>query len=250
MSFVTGTTSNGKVPPRFRLEIASEPKSPKAGETATLRLIVRERENPRAVYSGFDIVHEKPMHLILVRKDLAVFRHEHPDLMPDGSFILKHEFTQAGEYHVFSDVAPKGAGSQILFAKFKVSGKAAPPPKQSFSLRTNLEGTAIELMPSEYPLETSKTKSIAVAFRDSADGRPVTDLENYLGAKAHLILIHEDALTFVHSHPDERQPNQADGMVPFLIRLPKPGTYRAWLQFVRGGTLQTAELQIEGARRK
>ncbi len=246
-----GAAPGTKIPPRFRLEIASEPKTPKAGEPAKLRLLVRERENPRAIYSGFDIVHEKPMHLIVVRKELDGFRHEHPELMPDGSFVLKHEFTHAGEHHLFADVAPKGAGSQILFAKLNVSGKIGRPTKQSLSLKGNGGATTVEIVPPEYPIETNRTKSISVAFRDTADDRPVSDLGNYLGAKAHLILIHEDAVTFVHSHPDDRQTStSSDGVIPFLVRLPKPGVYRAWLQFIRGGTLSTAELEIEGAKRK
>jgi hypothetical protein len=246
-----GTVPAKKTPPRFRLEIASEPKTPKAGEPAKLRLIVRERENPRAIYSGFDIVHEKPMHLILVSKELDGFRHEHPELTPDGSFALAHKFTRAGEHHVFADVAPKGAGSQILFAKLKVGGKTEALTKASLSLKANCGATTVQIVPPENPIETNKTKSVAVAFRNTADDQPVLDLENYLGAKAHLILIHEDAVTFVHSHPDDRQTSTSSGgIVPFLVRLPKPGIYRAWLQFIRAGVLNTAELEIEGAIRK
>lgn len=242
-----GTASRRRPPPRFRLELTPEPKTPKAGEIATLRFEVRERDNPRAVHSDFETMHEKLMHLIIVSKDLAYFRHEHPQLMPGGGFILRHAFPDAGEYHLFADVAPRGAGAQVMFAKLKVSGKytRATLVDGDFSLKAQAGGTTVEITPAGHPVEANKTKVIPVVFRNANDGRPVLDLENYLGAKAHLILIHEDAVTFVHSHPDEREGSAiTSGTVPFLVRLPKPGVYRAWLQFIRAGKLEIAQFKI------
>ena len=36
-----------------------------------------------------------------------------------------------------------------------------------------------------------------------------------------------------------------NGRIPFLVRLPKPGLYRGWLQFQRGGKVQTVQLALE-----
>jgi hypothetical protein len=49
------------------------------------------------------------------------------------------------------------------------------------------------------------------------------------------MLVHEDGVTFVHSHPDE------NGGLNFLSRFPKPGLYRGWLQFKRNGRVCTAD---------
>lgn len=236
-------------PPRFRVEVASDPKNPKAGEVTKLRFTVRERDNPRTPFSEFEVVHEKLMHLVVVSKDLAQFSHEHPKIMPDGTFTLDYRFRTPGEHHLFADVAPKGAGANVLFSKIKVTGKATSPVRHiPLALRTQVDATSVEIAPPEHPMETNKTKLVSVSFRNAADGEPVLDLENYLGAKAHLILIREDATTFVHSHPDERQTDAGvSGIVPFLVRLPKPGVYRAWLQFIRASVLHTAELELKGA---
>src|SRR5205085_6913516 len=76
-------------------------------------------------------------------------------------------------------------------------------------------------------------------------GAPITNIEPWLGAMAHLILIHEDGTTFVHSHPDEADPtNGKTGQITFLARFPKPGVYRGWLQFQRGGKVETAAFTI------
>jgi hypothetical protein len=186
------------VKPRFWLELRCAPKTPKAGEPAALRLEIRERENPRAVYNNFERVHEKLMHLIIVSEDLAYFRHEHPEIGPDGAFSLRHVFPVPGDYHLFADVAPSGAGSQVMFAKVKAGGKAtlaAGLDNGKLSLRAEAGKTLVEIAPAESPVQTGRTKTIPALFRNAGDGTPVTDLESYLGAKAHLILIHEDAVT-------------------------------------------------------
>ena len=79
-------------------------------------------------------------------------------------------------------------------------------------------------------------------------GRPVRDLEPWLGAMGHMLLVNKDAETFAHAHPDDREPGVGEnGRIPFLVRLPKPGRYKGWLQFQRRGRVETIELSIEAA---
>jgi hypothetical protein len=85
-----------------------------------------------------------------------------------------------------------------------------------------------------------KTIPVTVRIKD-----PV-NLEPYLGTLAYLILIHEDAVTFVHSHPDDRAGDP--GSLVFQARFPKPGVYRAWLQFQRAGQVFTSELRFEAGQ--
>ena len=74
-------------------------------------------------------------------------------------------------------------------------------------------------------------------------GRPVNDLEPWLGALGHLLLVHQDGETFAHAHPDERERGVGrDGRIPFLVRVSKPGTYKGWLQFQRNGRVETVEV--------
>jgi hypothetical protein len=79
--------------------------------------------------------------------------------------------------------------------------------------------------------------------------RPVRDLEPWLGSMAHLMLLHEDTETFAHAHLDEREPGLGSGgRIPFLVRLPKPGAYRGWLQFQRRGEVETVEVALKAER--
>jgi hypothetical protein len=217
-----------RVPPRFTLELTANPKKPKAGEPADLRLAIHDRESDNAIVPSFDVMHEMLMHLIVVRRDLGHFTHEHPALQPDGSFALRYTFASGGEYRLFADVAPRSAGAQILSAPLSVSGKPTDPPPPTPDL--------VELLsPAQVP--TGKTVAVAIRIKDPAH------LETYLGAQGHLILIHEDAVTFVHCHPD----SVSAAPLVFQARFPKPGRYRAWFQFQRAGQVFTAELGFEAA---
>lgn len=235
----------------FRLEVATRPERPVAGEEVEIELVVRMENSPdRRAATAFDLVHEKPMHLILVRSDLTRFSHEHPVPETDGTFRLIHRFSEAGEYRLFLDVAPKDAGSQILAALLSVrsppGAKAAPagPRPDSAVLAAETEGVRVELeLPAE-GLPAGRTVTVAAHLFDGSR-RPIRDLEPWLGALGHLLLLHTDAETFAHAHPDERELGSGEnGRIPFLVRLPKPGLYRGWLQFQRAGRVATAELAL------
>lgn len=63
-----------------------------------------------------------------------------------------------------------------------------------------------------------------------------------LGAAGHLIIIHQDGQTIVHSHPKEDAESNAlvkKGVVSFSARFPKPGIYKAYAQFNWHGAVRT-----------
>jgi hypothetical protein len=220
-------------PGRFRVDLVSSPKSPKAGEPVDLQLMVRERDQPKGKYTTFERTHEELMHLIIVRDDLTQFAHEHPLLGNDGVFRLRYAFPVGGEYHLFADVAPKGAGSQVLMTKLRISGNSrAPVPAVEPA-----DGSSVGLKTDESPFPIKKTTRVVFWVQ------PTSGLEPYLGARAHLIAIYQDAITFVHAHADEAVP--LDGKFEFLARFPQPGSYRAWVQFKRNGHVITREFSLE-----
>lgn len=232
--------------------VRPSPKSPRAGEPAELEISIRHKDNERDPHREFDIQHERKMHLLIVRSDLGLFAHEHPDQQPDGTFRLRYVFPRGGEYRLFADVAPRGAGSQVLLAKIRVGGDAG----EKFEIagaRPNGETAAGSLsvrLQSPPPSEQPARKTIPLTFevKDTASNAPATDLELYLGALGHLILIHADAETFVHSHPDELDPaNGKAGVLRFLARFPKEGMYRGWIQLQRGGTVHTGSVLLRAS---
>ncbi|MDQ3714348.1 MAG: hypothetical protein M3388_19330, partial [Acidobacteriota bacterium] len=61
----------------FRMDFKAEPTEIKAGVPATLFFTVKDKQG--GVVKDLQIVHEKPMHLLVVSKDLAEFYHIHPE---------------------------------------------------------------------------------------------------------------------------------------------------------------------------
>ncbi len=235
----------------FALDATSTPAPPVAGEPAELELRVRLANSPdlREVVD-FELVHERPMHLFLVSRDLAHFAHEHPEPASAGVFRLRYRFPAPGRYRLFADVAPRDAGSQVLATELIVRPGAGEPeagsaPLSQAVLSAEIAGVRVSLEPPPGGIPAGQTVAVEAVLRD-ARGRPIEDLEPWLGALAHLLLVSRDAETFAHAHPDEREPSLGKGgRIPFLVRLPKPGLYRGWLQFQRKGKVSTAELALE-----
>lgn len=206
--------SNGKRTSPYKLDVSGKPND------LTLKIV-----GPEGAVTTFDEVHERMMHLIAVRNDLKVFEHLHPQLSDKGVFHLKHEWPAGGDYTLFADFAPRGKGSQIVSSKLKVGGSKNPPPAA-----TDFTLTLGALPP------TGRTATV------TAKMSPVMELEPYLGAMGHLMIVSEDGQTLVHSHPiGEARPGEID----FSVRLSKPGKYRAWLEIQSNGKKLAASQDIE-----
>ena len=81
-------------------------------------------------------------------------------------------------------------------------------------------------------------------------GIPVKDLEPYLAAWGHTLVLSENGEEYVHAHPIEYLPTDVTDPhggpeVTFDALFPKPGRYRIWTQFKRKGTVTTTTFVVE-----
>ena len=95
---------------------------------------------------------------------------------------------------------------------------------------------ALELPPAG--LVAGREETFVYRIADARTGDPVTDIEPYLGAWGHSVIMSEDTSSLVHAHPVELLPenNRIAGGGPaltFKALMPKPGTYRVWTQLKR-----------------
>jgi len=98
-----------------------------AGTPVLLTLAVKDSLGRNT--GAIQIVHQKPMHLMIVSDDLADFFHIHPMLTEDNVLSVTHVFPHGGDYRLFADFTPVGGGNHIESFSVNVqgAGRAAIP---------------------------------------------------------------------------------------------------------------------------
>lgn len=220
--------------------------------TARQRHLIFTPKHGDQVLHDLAVVHTKLLHLIVVSQDLTVFDHVHPIQQPDGSFTLDYEFPRNGDFLLFADVTPIGKRSQVF--RFPVSigaghdelAKLTPSPAGATLIQQDPSIVA-DLITS--PRSTAAGIESYLTFRLSADAQPVTDLEPYLGAMGHCVVISEDGTRYLHCHPEQlwtpKESSRGGPTITFHTIFPAPGRYKIWGQFQRRGKVIVATSVIE-----
>jgi hypothetical protein len=175
--------------------------------------------------------HEKDLHLIVVRRDLAGYRHLHPTLGADGRWTVPLDLTAAGTYRVLADFVPAGGPDLVLGTDLAVGGDYAPAALPAPATTSTVDGYEVTL--AGRPAAGRETE---LAFTVRRGGAAVTP-EPYLGAAGHLVSLRVGDLAYLHTHP-------GDGL-RFGTTFPTAGTYRLFLDFRVGGTVRTAAFTVE-----
>jgi hypothetical protein len=195
----------------------------------------------RAV-TAFDAEHDKRMHLIVVRRDLSGFRHVHPQMDAAGTWRVTSPLDGPGTYRAFADFKPTGAEPLTLGIDVPVPGAATPVPLPPPATTASVDGYTVTLAGTPKAGTESELKLTV-----SHDGKPVTDLQPYLGAYGHLVALRAGDLAYLHVHPDGAP---GDGTtrpgpdITFHADVPSVGTYRLYLDFQHAGKVHTAEFTV------
>ncbi|MFG3133594.1 hypothetical protein ACGFZU_38595 [Streptomyces tendae] len=213
-----------------------------AGEESELRFAIRDQDGHQV--TSFRREHGKELHLILASRDLVTYRHLHPARAADGTWSTPVDLPAAGTYRVFADFTPdaEGATNLTLGADLAASGayKAAALPEPAAT--TTIDGYTVTL---NGTLSPGKAGELTLSV--SRDGRPVTDLEPYLGAYGHLVALRSGDLAYLHVHPNGEP---GDGTtkpgpgISFTATAPSAGTYRLFLDFKHNGAVRTAAFTV------
>jgi hypothetical protein len=218
----------------YTLELAETIVEP--GETWFRLRVLGPDGRPVTAYTP---IHDRELHLIVVRRELDGFWHVHPERDGEGTWSVRLDLPEAGAYRVFTDIHPADLGRTItLGADLAVRGPYQPRPVPGPEPVFTVDGYEVELTGDLVPDEG---RNITLTVRK--DGKPVTDLQPYLAAYGHLVVLRAGDLAYVHVHPDGEP---GDGVTPpgpaidFHIAVPGPGTYRLFLDFKHGDTVRTA----------
>jgi len=203
-----------------------------AGAAATLTFRIVDAHG--ATLRAFETEQARRMHLIVVRRDLRRFQHLHPTQDASGAWTTRITLPTAGVYHAFADFQTAGV-RQTVGADLFAAGRFEPLELPAASTRAHVDGYDVTLR--------ERAGASALRFTVRRGGLPVNDLQRYLGARGHLVMLRAGDLAYEHVHP-----LAGPAALAFATADTAPGTYRLFLQFRHGDRVHTAAFTREVTR--
>jgi hypothetical protein len=246
--------------------------------------------NPRRPADWIDfndliLDHEHLMHLFLVRSPaMDVFWHLHPERAGSGSFTQNLPAVPAGHYQIFADVVLSSGFPVTMIGQIDVPSAIAGNPLTGDDSGIDGNTIASETNTAEYPLPDgghilwerdaplrAGVPLILHFLVTDHSGKPVQDLQPYMGMPAHAAIVRSDGSVFAHVHPTGSVPMASfelaqaslpgssisvpgtmtmnmpqmpgDKIAPEIsipYGFPKAGLYRVFVQVRRSGRIETA----------
>jgi hypothetical protein len=181
-------------------------------------------------------LHERDLHLIVVRRDLATFSHLHPTREADGTWHVELTLPSPGPYRAFADLAPSDGPDMTLAVDLTAPGEWVEQPLPAPSRTARAGRYHVDLKG-----ELAAGVHSEIAFSVSRNGTGV-ELEPYLGALGHLVALRASDLAYLHVHPLEDASSEA---VRFGVEVPSSGAYRLFLQFQHEHRVHTASFTVQ-----
>lgn len=188
-----------------------------------------------APVTTYAVVHDKLLHLVVIRRDLAGYQHLHPTMAADGTWGIDLTLGEPGIYRMIADFTAIVGGRQVattLGTDLTVAGRYLPRALPAPAHAVSITGFAVGY---EGTPSTRSTEPILISV-SGADRKPAV-LEPYLGAFGHLVVLRQGDLAYLHVHPE---PQLTDGKVKFWLAVPSAGTYRMFFDFQVAGQVNTA----------
>ncbi|RFU21847.1 heavy metal translocating P-type ATPase [Geodermatophilus marinus] len=200
--------------------------------------------------------HEAWMHLIATREDLGTFAHIHPQPTgAPGQLAVEVTFPTAGRYIVNTEFRRQGEMGDVHRRQVITVGGTAPEPVvlAAGPRSVEVDGIRVEL---EGDATAGGRSDLDLTFTDDATGRPVDDLQPYLAAAGHVVVMRADGQTFAHEHAEVEDasgrpvfalPGQTFGPeLDVHAEFPTAGTYQLWGQFrLADGQVLTVPFTVE-----
>jgi hypothetical protein len=228
--------------------------------------------------------HNHLMHLFLIRvPQMDRFLHLHPDKINGDQFSIQLPNMPGGRYQIFADVVHQTGFPTTIVGNVELPDIAGRPGSADDSewagapILSGANATVKCPLPDggqmvwerpAMPLKAGTLTSFRFRVED-AQGKPVQDLEPYMGMAAHAEFVRSDLTVFAHVHPAGSAPMAAlelaqAGMlaygapeqsamatdmamspaslpaeVSFPYGFPKGGDYRLFVQVKRAGQVET-----------
>lgn len=232
----------------YEVRVETEPKIVETGIPVQIRLGVFDKRTEKQVQK-FQVIQEKLMHIIVIRDDLETYDHIHPELLPDGSFVVTTQFAQEGNYKLYVEYSPPDFYENVSIVEIhtaKGDTRKANLTVGDFT-KTFEDRYTVSLQPSG-PFAVNETIDFVYTVRYAKTGEPIRDLEPYLSAFGHLAALHEGGEIYSHVHPIDiplSQDSFGGPTVRFSTFFSKSGKYKLFCQFKHNGKLFVTDFVVE-----
>jgi hypothetical protein len=235
-------------PPRigqYRVDVAPVPAANKRGVSG-LSFRIRDPRSGEPV-TTFAALHERLFHLFIIGRDLRFFAHEHP-VQKGEAFDLELNLAP-GAYMLIADFLPAGGSPQMVHRALVTPGFTASPFAAASDLTEDLAEKTVDGLRVRLTLDPSANRLEAVLrfrFTDVTSDLPIANLQPYLGASGHLLIVNADLTQAIHAHPEGVT---AGPDVNFGAEFPGAGLYKLWVQVQRDGRVFTAPFVVRAGAR-
>ncbi|MFD1737655.1 hypothetical protein ACFSCX_14000 [Bacillus salitolerans] len=184
--------------------------------------------------TNLEINHEKLLHLIVVDEHLDQYYHLHPEEVGTGQFMVKHSFKE-GAYKAFVDIKPSELSYTVSPIEFTIGNIEESHAHDHLEVDTEFQKTINDVTVSLNITSFKVQEDVTLTF-SFPEG---TNLEPYLGAMGHVVILDEEADNYIHVHPVSEEDTI------FATSFPKAGIYKVWGEFQINGQVYTYPFVIE-----
>lgn len=196
-------------------------------------LVVKLIDQQGNLFDDLQVNHEKLLHLIIVDEHLDYFDHVHPEKASSGTFKLNKDLPE-GTYKAFVDIKPNNLLYQVEPINFTVGDKESDHSHQDLqpdqTLTKKVDGYVVTLKMNAQKVN----ETISLSFELDQ-----TDLQPYLGAMGHIVILNEEATDYIHVHPAN------DNEPIFETQFEQAGTYKIWAEFKQNGVVRAFPFVVE-----
>ena len=219
------------------VQLITSPQAVEAGSPAKLEFTFKN--GGRNVQ--LDVAHEKYVHLMVISDDLTWFRHIHPEEQAGGSYVVTETFPVAGKYLLFTDFKPNGAAPIVNRQEIEVKGDRGDT-KEDYSDKFISETGGYKVtLENGNDFKTNRTQSLEISIEKDGKKLSEKDIQQYLGATAHIVMTGKADKEYLHIHPmsGKQFPVYAE------THIEKPGIYRIWVEFQVNDRVHTADFTVK-----
>lgn len=219
-------------PPAYRLSATAETDA----DSTFLNLGLSDDDG---VVQDLVVRHEKRLHLIAVSEDFSRYHHLHP--RPDNSVGWVADYPlEPGPWRLYADFQEAGEAPAVATTRIVVPG--TPEAGSLFPATGDVtedqdDGYRVALIG-----DLRAGGASVLRFRVTDDGVPVTDLEPYLGADGHLVVLREKDGAYLHAHPKDGPPGP---VVAFGVEVPSAGRYHLYFDYRHAGEVRSAHFALD-----